>query len=153
MPHNLGSVESINNWFTTAKPNPTTQDEVCQLGVHIEEGNEFVDALLRESEDWRITRLADVYKQSSQSEAEDYVTEIDHVEMLDALCDQIVTAIGSANFLGYNILGALAEVDESNWSKFENGKPVHKPNTTKIGKGIHYKAPELAQYLGDKYGN
>lgn len=153
MPHKFGTLESILAWGSTAKPNPTTQDEICQLGVHIEEGNEMIDALTRDSGAWKLTALANACKQADPQSAEDYIAEIDHEGMLDALCDQIVTAAISASFLGYDILSALAEVDESNWSKFEDGKPVYKPGTQKIGKGIHYKPPKLKQFLGEKYGD
>jgi hypothetical protein len=45
-----------------------------------------------------------------------------------------------------DIAGALKEVDDSNWSKFEDGKPVFDANG-KIKKGRHYQAPQLEKYL------
>lgn len=149
----FGTVESIIDWGNVARPEPTDQQVVCQLGVHIEEGNEMLDALTQNSGAFRLTMLADTCKATSVEDAPKVIAEIDHKEMLDALCDQIVTALNAGNFLGYDMIGALAEVDKSNWSKFEDGEPVFKYGSTKIGKGIHYQEPDLEPFLGDKYAN
>lgn len=148
----FGTMESIIDWGNTARPVRTDQHVICQLGVHIEEGDEMLDALTRDSGAWKLTALANACKLASESEAAEYIAAIDHKLMLDALCDQVVTALNAGNFLGYDMLGALAEVDESNWSKFEDGEPVFKPGTTKIGKGKHYREPNLETFLGDRWG-
>ncbi|SSX60346.1 nucleoside triphosphate pyrophosphohydrolase family protein [Actinobacillus lignieresii] len=70
----------------------------------------------------------------------------DKVELLDALCDQIVTAIGVAHMFGMNIQGALQEVANSNDSKFEDGKPVFNEQG-KIAKGKHYFKPNLERFV------
>jgi predicted HAD superfamily Cof-like phosphohydrolase len=71
----------------------------------------------------------------------------DRKEFLDALCDQIVTATGSGAFLGMNMEGALSEVDQSNWSKFdENGNPIFDENG-KISKSPAYRKPELEPFI------
>lgn len=149
----FGTMESIVDWGNIARPEPTDQHVICQLGVHIEEGNEMLDALTSDSNAYKLTALANACKMASGVAAAEYIADIDHKLMLDALCDQIVTALNAGNFLGYDMLGALAEVDESNWSKFEDGEPVFKPGTTKIGKGKYYVAPNLEPFLGDRYAN
>ena len=63
------------------------------------------------------------------------------------MCDQIVTAVGVAHMLGYDIEGALAEVNASNFSKFENGQPVFN-ESGKIKKGTFYREPELLPFIG-----
>ena len=68
------------------------------------------------------------------------------VELLDALCDQIVTAVGVAYMMGMDIESALAEVNRSNWSKFEGGVPVFNEQG-KIAKGVEYTPPELSDYI------
>ena len=73
----------------------------------------------------------------------------DEVQLLDALCDQIVTAIGVGYMAGFDMAGALQEVIRSNASKFENGKPLFDENG-KIRKGKDYTPPELAQFVGSK---
>lgn len=71
----------------------------------------------------------------------------DKTELLDALCDQIVTAVGVAHMFGMNIEGALTEVNRSNWSKFVNEAPVFDENG-KIAKGPDYTPPDLTEFLG-----
>lgn len=67
--------------------------------------------------------------------------------LLDALADQIVTATGVGTFLGMNVPGALAEVNRSNYSKFdEDGNPIFNENM-KVMKGPHYTKPDLKPYI------
>lgn len=77
---------------------------------------------------------------------------INQIELLDALCDQIVTAIGVAHMFGFDIQGALQEVANSNDSKFEDGKPVFNEHG-KIAKGKNYFKPELAKFIKKDLGN
>ena len=67
--------------------------------------------------------------------------------MLDALCDQIVTAIGVAHRFGFDIQGALAEVNRSNWSKLVDGQFQHDANG-KVIKPADYSPPNLAPFVG-----
>lgn len=71
---------------------------------------------------------------------------IDRVGLLDSLADQIVTATGVGTFLGMNVPGALAEVNRSNYSKFEDGEPVFNENK-KVMKGKDYTPPDLTPYI------
>ena len=75
------------------------------------------------------------------------MSSVDRVALLDAICDRIVTGIGMAHMLGMDIIGALDEVNRSNFSKFEDGKPVFNEHG-KIKKGRDYKAPELEKFVG-----
>ena len=87
--------------------------------------------------------------QMNYSEYLDAVEELSadaRVELLDALCDQVVTAVGVAYMMGMDIEGALAEVNRSNWSKFEGGVPVFNEQG-KIAKGVEYTPPELSDYI------
>lgn len=70
----------------------------------------------------------------------------DRVGLLDSLADQIVTATGVGTFLGMNVPGALAEVNRSNYSKFEDGEPVFNENK-KVMKGKNYTPPDLTPYI------
>lgn len=70
----------------------------------------------------------------------------DSVELLDSLADQIITATGVGTFLGMNVPGALAEVNRSNYSKFEDGEPVFNENM-KVMKGKDYTPPDLTPYI------
>lgn len=71
----------------------------------------------------------------------------DPVELLDSLADQIVTATGVGTFLGMNVPGALAEVNRSNYSKFNaEGEPIFNENM-KVMKGPFYTKPDLTPYV------
>lgn len=72
----------------------------------------------------------------------------DDLDELDALADIIVTCVGLAYMRGYDIVGALREVNESNFSKFENGVPLF-DSTGKIKKGKDYVPPDLTPYLAN----
>ena len=47
--------------------------------------------------------------------------------------------------MGFDMVGALDEINKSNWSKFENGKPVFDENG-KIKKGAEYFKPKLSKF-------
>jgi hypothetical protein len=67
----------------------------------------------------------------------------DRKEMLDAMADQIVTAVGVCHTANMNAAGAVTRVNASNWSKFDvNGTPFFDQNG-KILKGPNYHAPDL----------
>lgn len=75
-----------------------------------------------------------------------YVREEDRAELLDALCDQIVTATGIGTFFGMNVPGALSEVNRSNYSKFVDGNPIFNENQ-KVMKGPDYTPPVLTPFI------
>lgn len=140
------------NWFKQAKPEPTDKDRSCQIGVHYEEISEMAD-VLRDGMVWDecITTQAQ-YKACSAEHVErtETLSHDERIELLDALADQIVTAVGVAYMMGFDIIGALKDVNASNWSKFENGKAVTDENG-KIIKGSGYFKPELDRFVGGKY--
>ena len=141
-------IHSIKEWFKAAKPKPTVKDVGVQIGCHYEEVAEMADALWDEEFQESAENTANEYKH-----IDDYssyflgdLTECQRVRVLDALCDQIVTAVGVAYMMGMDIEGALAEVNRSNWSKFEGGVPVFNEHG-KIAKGVQYTPPELSDYI------
>lgn len=73
----------------------------------------------------------------------DYKT--DYIELLDGLCDVIVTATTTAYALGFDLIGAMNEVNRANYSKFVDGKPIYDENG-KITKGPNYVRPNLEPY-------
>ena len=153
----LSQVRQIKKWFETAVPYPTEHNIHAQLGVHLEEVAEMLSALrdagakfpVREQLGFVVDVLNFIQKQINAytNGAEIVVQDLDRVEILDALCDQIVTAIGCAHMLGMDIEGALAEVARSNDSKFdEDGQPIFNPQK-KIMKGPNYFAPDLTKFV------
>lgn len=140
------------NWFRTAVPNPTTKQVHTQLGVHFEEVGEMIKEL--PAVDYRTFVLLEQASQSIKSLANHLKTSnqvldisaINPSMLLDALCDQLVTAIGSAHVLNLPIIEGLDEVNRSNWSKFVDGKPIFDDNM-KIQKGPQYFKADLSKFV------
>ena len=140
-------IHSIKEWFKAAKPNPSTADVCVQIGCHYEEVSEM-SAALYDDVRFALAATALLYRKNHRAYlgAVEELSADARVELLDALCDQVVTAVGVAYMMGMDIEGALAEVNRSNWSKFENGVPVFN-EYGKIAKGVEYTPPELSDYI------
>jgi predicted HAD superfamily Cof-like phosphohydrolase len=136
-------IEEIKYWFEAAIPKPTDKTRAVQIGCHYEEVAEMQDAVGDDgiNAEW----LANYYKKTCLGIG---MNEVDRIAMLDALCDQIVTAVGVAHMFGMDIEGALAEVNRSNWSKFVQGEPQFNADG-KIIKGPHYTPPEIAAFCNN----
>ena len=146
------TIQNTKQWFEAAVPDPTESSRAVQLGCHLEEVVEMLENLMFGPHDmeahldnaiYHLTCLASTLKKGRG--APGVLNSTDH---LDALCDQIVTAVGCAHMEGMDIQGALDEVNRSNWSKFVDGKPVFDENG-KIKKGPGYSAPELGRFVGE----
>lgn len=143
-------ITQTKKWFEIAVPNPTSKNISTQIGCHLEEVEEMLQTiypngsydaeLLQRAQD-AITNLANHMKRKDDAYRIDAST-----NLLDALADQIVTATGVGTFLGMNVPGALAEVNRSNYSKFEDGEPVFNENK-KVMKGKDYTPPDLTPYI------
>ena len=140
-------IHSIKEWFKAAKPNPSTLDVCIQIGCHYEEVSEM-SAVLYDDVRFALAATALLYRKNHRAYlgAVEELSADARVELLDALCDQVVTAVGVAYMMGMDIEGALAEVNRSNWSKFEGGVPVFNEQG-KIAKGVEYTPPELSDYI------
>ncbi|WP_230588106.1 nucleoside triphosphate pyrophosphohydrolase family protein [Gallibacterium anatis] len=143
-PEDAEVITKIKEWFEVAIPKPTEKNQAIQIGCHLEEVAEMLNVFDRKLGVY-IDLYARSYKEWKTLDNIDW-TDYKLIELLDALCDQIVTAIGVAHMFGFDIKKALAEVNKSNWSKFENGKPVFYKNG-KIKKGKYYKEPELEMFI------
>lgn len=140
-------IEWIEDWFKLAIPNPTIENGSVQIGCHIEEFAEMLTCLNPDGQACKeASELADKFKKRDilGMDATYIVADIDAyaLQMLDALCAQIVTAIGIYHMMGWDIRVDLLAVTESNWSKFEEGKPVFDENG-KIKKGRYYTPPKF----------
>ena len=141
-------IHSIKEWFKAAKPNPSTADACVQIGCHYEEVSEM-NAVLNYDVEYMLEATVEEYSGYYSGYLGAALEELSadaRVELLDALCDQVVTAVGVAYMMGMDIEGALAEVNRSNWSKFEGGVPVFNEHG-KIAKGVEYTPPELSDYI------
>lgn len=142
-------LKNIVEWFEKAKPNPTMKDLCVQVGCHLEEVVEMLNAFGYDSLDastasaraeTALTELANMFKGGGISS----IT-FDPVAVLDATRDQCVTGVGIDYMMGANSVLAQREVNRSNNSKFEDGKPVFH-ESGKIAKGKHYTPPSLAPF-------
>ena len=140
-------------WFQKAVPTPTVQNFTTQLGVHYEEVVESMDELHCLNEDTEILLHAAKHSLSvlathlKENAGCVRVPAENECNFLDALCDQLVTATGTAYMRGYDVVGALQEVNASNFSKFKDGEPLFNENK-KVMKGPDYFKPNLATYVG-----
>ena len=147
-------INNIQKWFAKVRPNRTTEDLNAQFGCHIEEFLEMLDSVVfvdavtsakaSELEPIKaLKRMADALKEGRCA-----VVVEDREALLDAICDQIVTATGVGHCANLDVAGATVEVDASNWSKFDpvTGDPLRAPGG-KIIKGPMYVAPDLKPYV------
>ena len=140
------------DWFQKAAPAPTVQNFTTQLGVHYEEVVESLEELtgatpytvdLINDAKRALSALGDYLKANAGCVE---VKPENRLNFLDSLCDQIVTATGTAHMGNYDVIGAMAAVNESNFSKFVDGQPIFNENM-KVMKGPNYVKPALSHYL------
>lgn len=144
------NIEKVIDWFKAAKPNPTEKDKATQIGAHFEEVAEMMAALSCNSVQARQISQEFYACDAIDKDIDGKFLELPknwEIDLLDSLCDQIVTAIGVGYMMGFDMVGALKEVNLSNWSKFdENGNPIFNENG-KIVKGKNYFKPDLAKFV------
>lgn len=138
---------SISNWFHIAKPKPTNQNIIQQIAYHFEEVAEMCEALNLVDTAKKIKVIKqELLTYADTQDCDYFVSQIDKVALLDALSDQQVTAIGVGTLLGFDTTNALIEVNESNYTKFEDGKAVIN-SQGKITKGKNYRKPRLENFI------
>ncbi|MFW9594135.1 MAG: nucleoside triphosphate pyrophosphohydrolase family protein [Macromonas sp.] len=143
------SIRSITEWHQLARPNPDARAFSAQLGAYIEEFVEMMEAFgspIPAHTIFELNQIAMDLKSDGFTISPHELDSFSRVELLDSLADQVVTAAGVAHCAGMDFQGALAEVNRSNWSKFENGAPVFLPGG-KIGKGEFYTKPDLTEFV------
>lgn len=135
-------------WHKQAVPNPTIESAAKQVGCHFEEFGEMVEAINLGGMMIQtcIEKEANEFKINTSDYYIHKIEDCDMEGLLDSLCDQIVTAAGVAHSLGFDLIGALKEVNDSNYSKFVNGKAVFDKNG-KIDKPASYKPPQLERFI------
>jgi len=146
------SIDSIALWHKRARPNPTDQNFNVQLGCHLEEVVEMIEALRFTYKNGTGVEMPGknsmIYQQvkdfSDGLKAGRITAEVaDRKEFVDSLADQIVTSVGVGHCANMNITKAVDIVNTSNWSKFSpEGQPYFDQNG-KILKGPNYVPPAL----------
>lgn len=143
-------LKQIELWHKRARPAPDARALDVQLGCHIEEIVEMFDELTFENDSGMrlhashcdfyvgLKRLSEELKKGILS-----AKIIDRTAFFDALCDQIVTSVGTGHCAALPMAEGVEEVNRSNWSKYdESGQPIFNEHG-KIVKGPNYRAPDL----------
>ena len=143
----MSEIKRTLEWFKQAMPEPTIEQACVQVGCAYEETSELSHTLGDFPVSREMRRIASIWKRAESVETKELSSEkLDKVQMLDDIVDEIVTRVGIAHTMGFDLEGALAEVNRSNFSKFEGGKAVFDENG-KITKGEHYSKPDLKPYI------
>lgn len=137
---------------TTTLDEPNEAGLSVQIGCHLEEFAEFLDALNIQSptgltseamqEVAAVIKSLGINLKLGSALARIY----DREAALDALCDSEVTSNGVAYMAGFDKPEADRRVLASNESKLEDGRAVILAGG-KIGKGRHYIAPDLSDLV------
>jgi hypothetical protein len=142
------TLEAINTWHQRARPEPTLVHFGTQLGCHIEEFIEMLDSLSFHATDEQRQMMGVAHSvlglvsRDLKSGAMTVRVE-NRKELLDAMADQIVTAVGVGHCAQVDILEACKRVNDSNWTKYDDqGQPIFKEGG-KIAKGPNYVEPDL----------
>ena len=144
--------DRVSSWLKIAGKEQNNKNLSTQVGVHLEEVAEMLDAMNITSPTGAIGNVLIEAKMILQLVAtglksgEFGVQIFDHEAMLDALCDQDVTLNGVAYLAGYDKNRADKAVLDSNDSKFDNGKAVILPGG-KIGKSASYVRADLSDCI------
>lgn len=150
----VGALEGTVDFMSKAFPNPTPKNAQTQMGVHFEEIAEMLaelkgsgsaaQAMINLTHD-SVASFATFLKQAPAGMV--FVPPCNNLAYLDSIADQLVTAAGCAIVHGMDPVGALHEVNRSNFSKFVDGKPIHHPETQKLMKGPNYSEPDLTPFI------
>ena len=147
----MSEVKTILKWFQDAKPNPTIEDACVQIGCGYEEtaerAFELTDATLHDE----LSEVANDYKRKLNYyiAALESLDDKSKIELLDSMCDEIVTRIGEAYMLGFDIMGALNEVIASNDSKRMPDGSFPLDENGKITKESPlFFSPDLSKFIG-----
>lgn len=141
----LTGIEKTKEWFEQAIPEPTIETTCVQIGCHFEEVAEMMEALGLYCHAENMHQLANKFKRKILG-AMVQTTKADLIKLADSIGDQCVTGCGVLHNYKVDAIGVLNEVNRSNFSKFEDGKPVFDSNG-KITKGKNYTPPDLTPYI------
>ena len=119
--------------------NTLARQRNAQLACFFEEVLELKEALLGYGTGDSLRDLIDHFKHSD----DEHLTKGKAQEVIDAVGDIQVTLIGVAYRFGFDINKILSPINDSNYSKFIDGKPVFNENG-KVIKGKNYFKPDLS---------
>lgn len=147
-------LQDIQNWFKVAVPEPTKPKRQMELGFLVKNIFNILQLhTIHLAENCRptITDYMRGYLElnalSQDFKKNRYNLSVSNKQALaQELAKTVFNAFGVAHSHNIDLIGALQEVNRSNWSKFEDGKPVFDENG-KIKKGKDYTPPELSNFV------
>lgn len=146
------SLERTLEWFKEAVPVPTKNVQLIQTGVHFEEVAEMIEQIsIPGYEEIVLRAKTSLIELATLLKTNKTITLkiLDRKEFLDAIVDQMVTGTGTAYQFGMDVLGGLNEVNDSNYSKFdESGKAIFDENGKIAKNKSTYRKAELAPFVG-----
>ncbi len=147
------TLATTSDWFQKVVAEPQEKHFTTQLGVHVEEFGEMLDELSPTDSASLVllrnlnTCTKEVARRLKDGSIHVMIADGDRKAFLDSLCDQIVTATGIGHMQRMDMVGAVNEVNRSNYSKFDtDGNPIFDANL-KVTKGPNYSPPDLEPYI------
>lgn len=138
------AIKSVEEWNKTFRHIPEDDDAREDLWRNDREFRELaVDLVLEETSE---------LIQASEARGGEPLPRKNDVEVLDAICDILVTTFGVAAKAGLTeiVEPAFKEVMRSNWSKADkDGNPIFYGNG-KIAKSDLYERPDLEQFFDEE---
>ena len=137
-------------WLKNCGKEPSEKNLSTQIGVHLEEVMEFIEAVSLDHQELAAqlqalaAQIHEIASEVKRGKVTAFIT--DRQAALDALCDAEVTGNGVAFIAGFNKPMADLTVLQSNDDKLVNGKPVILEGG-KIGKPRGWKPPDLSPYV------
>lgn len=139
------------DWLKACGKQPSPENLSVQIGCHLEEFAEFIEAVdfsgvsdTKASLVLALNGLANDLKKNGLVRASISISRRE--DALDALCDAEVTGNGVAYLAGFNKEAADDAVISSNEAKLVDGKPVFLPGG-KIGKPDGWRPPNLKNFV------
>jgi predicted HAD superfamily Cof-like phosphohydrolase len=149
-PFSSDTLQNTVLFFAKAFPEPSDKNRTTQMGVHFEEIAEMLKELDGDTPHSRAllrTAHAAMHDLAEHSKKTGGIFVTDRQAFLDSIADQLVTATGCAYHHQMDAVGALNEVNRSNFSKFDdNGQPIFDENR-KVTKGPNYSKPDLTRFI------
>jgi hypothetical protein len=143
------TLKKIRTWFSWAFGNLSRQDEEAQAAKQLgcELATEIMLIRQRGSPNPTAISLSEALSAlgsiSSQLKKGELAIDVkSRLNVADAIGDIVVTLVGFGYLLDMDIATITERINESNWSKFEDGKPVFDAYG-KIAKGRNYTPPKL----------
>ena len=151
------ALDQIITWFDKTSPHSNEDHTHKQLAKHLEKISGMLVSLKGVGRDYntreQLSLSADVMShvqrqiKAGHNGIELVLKDIDTAELLQSLCNQIISSIGVAHALNLDIVGALSELAECNISRFdEEGNPIFNEQMNLVN-GPDFTAPDLTPYI------